>query len=247
VLARAASDLPATNGTAFKLTISREIKNGPPITLEFRGTAADGLGRLDIIGGTDAKNFPAGSYVLVSDTSGAATMVLTAEKTIRPMLSGARLGGLVELYTPRGQLSDVTVRLDDLGPGEAVDGHPTRRYRITSAFTLTVTIKGKAAPGRSHRVLELWQAQLPVRIPNPFAGLGGDDSTPDPLQELNAKVREVGMRLPGVTIRSQAKATLSAAGVAFTNQLVTTLVSEIRDAEVDKRTLEMPAGYAVQR
>ena len=233
---------PGETGT---LTISREIKGGPPITLEFRGTFADGAGRLDVVGGSDAAKFPPGAYILVSDTSGAALIVMPGEKLYGAMGAGARLGGIVEMYTPAGTITDLSVKIDSLGPGEAIDGRPTGRYRITSQFNLTISNNGGVqGVAVSKGVTDLWQADIHSKIPNPFLGLGGDPAPSDPLKELNAALRSVQKRLPGVTVKSETTATLSARGVAFTNQRVTTSLSNIRDTTVDLAKLAIPAGYS---
>src|ERR1700737_3962862 len=121
-------------GKVATLKVSREIAKGPPDTIKFRGTFVGGAGRLNIIGA--AEHFPPGAYILVSDTSGAALMVLPGEKAYWVMGAGARLGGIVEADTPEGTITDLTVTLDSLGPGEVIEGRPTRRYRLTSQFNL---------------------------------------------------------------------------------------------------------------
>lgn len=218
------------------LTVSREIKTGTPDTIKFRGIFAGGAGRLDLI--VAAEHFPPGAYILVSDTSGAALIVVPGDKAYQVMGAGARLGGIVEAYTPEGTVTNLTVRLDSLGPGEVIEGRPTRRYRITSQFNLT-TGEGVAV---SRSVTDLWQAELDSKIPNPFVGLGGDPSPTDPLQKLNAALRS--LHLPGVTIKSETAATLSTQGVVFTNQLSTMRLSDIRDTTVDDATLAVPVGFS---
>lgn len=224
-------------GKVATLTVSREIKRGPPDTIKFRGTFLGGAGRLDIIGA--AEHFPPGAYILVSDTSGAALIVLPGEKAYSVMGAGARLGGIVEAYTPEGTITDLTVKLDSLGPGEVIEGRPTRRYRLTSQFNLTIG-EGVAV---SRGVTDLWQAEIDSKIPNPFVGLGGDPSPADPLKKLNAALSSIHLQLPGVTVKSETAVTLSTRGVVFTNQLSTMRLSDIRDTTVDDATLAVPAGF----
>lgn len=224
-------------GKTGMLTVSREIKGGPPDTIKFRGTFVGGAGRLDIVGA--AEHFPPGAYILVSDTSGAALIVIPGEKAYSVMGAGARLGGIVEAYTPEGAITDLTVKIDSLGPGEVIDGRPTRRYRITSQFNLTMG-EGVAT---SRGVTDLWQAEIDSKIPNPFVGLGGDPSPADPLKKLNAALTSIKQQLPGVTVKSETAATLSTQGAVFTNQLSTMRLSDIRDTTVDDATLVVPAGF----
>lgn len=234
-------------GTAFTLRVARVIQNGAPITLEMRGIAAGGVARLDVTGGTDAASFPAGSYLLISDTTGAARLVDSLHKSVRSIGAGARLGGLVELHTPPGVVSDVTVAIDTLGAGEMIDGRATRRYRLTTRFSLTMTLgTGETGTAQSNSVTELWQAVGAERIPNPFVGLGGGETPDDFLAPLNRVLVETARRIPGVTLRSETQASLSARGIAFTGQQVSTRLSDLRPAVVDPASLQIPSGFTRQ-
>lgn len=239
---------PRQPATAFTLTIARVIQNGAPISVDFRGIAAGGMARLDVTGGTDAASFPTGSYLLVSDTSGAARLVDTIHKTVRSIGAGARLGGLVELHTPPGVVSDVMVTLDTLGAGEVIDGLTTRRYRLTTRFSLTLTFEtGESGAAQSTSVTDLWQADATERIPNPFVGLGGGATPDDFLAPLNRALVETGRRLPGLTLRSETHASLSARGITFTRERVSTRLSGLRPTLVDSASLLIPSGFTTVR
>lgn len=230
--------------TAFTLSIARVIQNGPPITVDFRGITAGGTARLEVTGGTDAAGFPAGTWLLISDTSGAARLVDTVHRTIRSIGAGARLGGIVELHTPPGVVSDVAVTLDTLGAGEVIEGRATRRYRVTTHFSLTMTSgTGKSGAAQSTSVTDLWQADGPERIPNPFVGLGGGETPDDFLAPLNRLLVETARGLPGLTLRSETHATLSARGVTITSQQVSTRLSGLRRAVADPASLQVPSGF----
>lgn len=235
---------PLQPGTAFTLSIERVIQNGQPITLDIRGITAGGVARLDVTGGTDTVGIPVGSYLLVSDTSGAARLVDTIHKTVRSIGAGARLGGLVELHTPPGVVSDVKVLVDTLGAGETIDGRATRRYRLSTQFSLSMILpNGESPVAQSSSVTDLWQAVGAERIPNPFLGLGGDETPNDFLAPLNRVLVETGRRIPGITLRSETQASLSAGGVAITVQRVNTRLSGVRPAMVDPASLRIPSGF----
>jgi hypothetical protein len=226
------------------LTISRVIQRGPPVTLDFRGMAVGGAARLDITGGSDAARMPAGSCVLISDTSGAARLVDSVHRRVHLLGAGARLGGLVELHIPPGRVSDVAVTLDTLGAGDVIEGHATRRYRITTCSALALTLReGRVATAQSSSVTALWHAEWGERIPNPFLGPGGDDTPGDFLAPLNRALVETGRRLSGVTLRRETHASLAARGIPFTQQDVTTQTSGLRPAVVDPITLRVPSEF----
>jgi hypothetical protein len=237
----------APAATAFALDITRVIQNGPPVTLDFRGISAGGVARLDVVGGSDAASFPAGGYLLVFDSSGAARLVDSIHRSVKVIGAGARLGGLVELHTPPGTVTEVVVTIDSLGPGEPLEGRATQRYRLTTSFSLALESGGQVVHAQSTSVTELWQDQAADRIPNPFIGLGGDAAPGDFLAPLNRVLAEKGHQLPGLTLRSETKASLSAGGVAFTRQRVTTRVSGVHSASGDHVGLQLPSGFTTMR
>ena len=100
---------------------------------------------------------------------------------------------------------------------------------------------------QSASVTELWQAEGSERIPNPFVGLGGDDTPCDCLAPLDRLLAETGRRLSGVTLRSQTHSSLSARGIAFTQEDVTTQTSGLRLVVVDPMTLQMPSQFTTMR
>ena len=95
-------------------------------------------------------------------------------------------------------LLDVTFKTEKLGAGESIDGRPTQRYRITTDYR--VLWGDQAFP--AHAVTEIWTAQLPTPIPNPFEPLiVSEQSTDGPLIEYALKLRAVRAQIEGTPIK----------------------------------------------
>jgi hypothetical protein len=237
----------APKSYACTLRIWRQDDGGPTATVDFRGSFAGGAGRFDIVGGSDSTNYPVGAYVLVADTTGAAWLVLPAEKAYSRMPTGVSLGGIVDPYLPPGSIAGAAVTVDNLGPGEIIDGYSTLHYRFTSVFNLKVLSDGHEETGRNRAVTDVWQIDLPATIPDPFLGLGGNRSDSNRFKSLDDKLSVAYPRLSGVTIRSTTTDDFSAAGVILAHTKVTTQLSNIREATVDKAILAIPPGYTLRR
>jgi hypothetical protein len=96
------------------------------------------------------------------------------------------------------ELLDVNFKLEKLGAGDPIDGHPTQHYRVTTDYR--VLWGDQTFP--AHAVTELWTAQLPAPIPNPFEPLiVADQSTDGPLIEYALKLRAIRAQIEGTPIK----------------------------------------------
>jgi hypothetical protein len=66
-------------------------------------------------------------------------------------LSAAMAGPMM----PKFDVSDVTSRTEDLGAGETILGFATRKYRISNAYTLSVSMMGQTQRMRNEQVTEV--------------------------------------------------------------------------------------------
>lgn len=66
----------------------------------------------------------------------------------KKMLEG--MGGSMVVDT-----SATSVGLDSLGPGPKIDGHPTLRYRLTSATRMTISMMGQAAVTSTRSTMDM--------------------------------------------------------------------------------------------
>ena len=96
------------------------------------------------------------------------------------------------------QLLNVAFKVEKLGAGEPMDGRPTQHLRITTDYR--VVWGDQTFP--AHGVTEVWTAQLPTNIPNPFEPLiVADQSVDGPLIEYALKLRAVRAQFEGTPIK----------------------------------------------
>jgi hypothetical protein len=107
-------------------------------------------------------------------------------------------GGVGQGFLGQLELLDVNFKLEKLGAGDPIDGHPTQHYRVTTDYR--VLWGDQTFP--AHAVTELWTAQLPAPIPNPFEPLiVADQSTDGPLIEYALKLRAIRAQIEGTPIK----------------------------------------------
>ena len=161
------------------------------------------------------------------------------------------------------QIRDVLFAIEKLGAGEAVEGRPTQRYRITADYR--VVWGGQSVD--AHAVTEYVTAQLPVAIPNPFEPLPYIENVTDgPMLEYILKLIRIRNQVEGVPIKVTTSTTFKGvdqvtgfplgggrgrggggggdAVMPSTLTVVqTTSITSIKEADVDAATLEIPAGF----
>ncbi|MEO7086570.1 MAG: hypothetical protein ABI442_07035 [Gemmatimonadaceae bacterium] len=165
---------------------------------------------------------------------------------------GAR-GGLGQGFINQIQLLDVGFKIEKLGAGDAFEGRPTEKYRITSDYRVVWADQNFPA----HAVTEIVTTKLSTLIPNPFEPLiVADQSTDGPLIEYALKLRAVRSQVEGTPIKVVTTTTFSdirdilglqqyTAGDPTINTLhvvQTTQITNISAADVDPKLVMVPDG-----
>ena len=119
---------------------------------------------------------------------------------------GRGRGGLGQGFLNQLQLLEVNFKLEKLGAGDAIEGHQTQHYKITTDYRV---VWGDQ-PFPAHAVTEVWTTDLPTQIPNPFEPLiVADQSTDGPLIEYALKLRAIRAQLEGTPIKVVTTTTFS--------------------------------------
>ena len=115
-------------------------------------------------------------------------------------------GGIGQGFLSQIELLDVNFKLEKLGAGDQIDGRATQHYRVTTDYR--VLWGDQTFP--AHAVTELWTAQLPSPIPNPFEPLiVADQSTDGPLIEYALKLRAIRAQIEGTPVKVTTNTSLS--------------------------------------
>ncbi len=150
------------SGKGFRLTMSGTSERaaapgapaaaGTPTATTTTMRVLDGKARIDFARGA-APGLAEGGWMLVEPDGGRMSIVDPAAKRVMVMDS---LGNLAGMGGMGGMMQmtvrDTSSRVEDLGAGETILGFATRKYRITTAYTMEMSMMGRAIPMRTEQV-----------------------------------------------------------------------------------------------
>jgi hypothetical protein len=249
----AAQNAGKTLALDFKQTVA--VQGAPDtgvIVGHVLGTAAKM--RLDItMKGSHAQVSPLADSsitMLVSD-SGKTIVYLDRQKNqylrVRPaeMIAQAQqMGGM------KMDFSKTEAKVDNLGAGPTILGHPTSHYRVATGMTMTISAMGQQQTVQISSTSETYYATDLKADLNPFASLSGGDMANmfgTTNKEFADKMKAAQAQLPkGVPLRASNSNTLIAQGqTRVTNSQAE--VTAVKWVDSDPKSFEIPAAYtAVQ-
>ena len=231
----------------FRTTIA--IK-GQPDTAIMSGHAigSSDKTRLDIKGkASTVSPLRSDSVSMIVSDSGNTITYLDAKKNeylrVRPsdMVNQAReMGGM------KMDFSDTEAKVDSLGAGPAILGHPTRHYRIATGMTMTINIMGQQQTVKISSTTDSYYATDINGALNPFSSLSGSDMA-NMFGSGNAdfaqKLKVAQAKLPkGTPLRATSSATIVAQG----QTRVTTTSAEVTSIQwvnSDPKAFQVPSTY----
>lgn len=225
-----------------------------PNTMQVRVLGS--LGRIDYQ--KPQPGMTAGTYLLLQADSARVTMVSPREKTATVMPIGGILSVLGAALGSSGlmkaEFSDISVESSEVGPGEAILGHPTQRFNVLQSYVARISVMGMRREMKTRATMEVWVAtDIPAaearaleefgrNLLSAFGGMGGFGG--DGMRELQ---EELARKLPaGVQLR-QITTTISEQGNRRDSTVTTSEVTEFTRGPLDPALFEVPAGYRVER
>lgn len=232
----------------FRATVSVQ---GQPDTSVIIGHAVGNSDKMRL----DIKGSPSQRSTLTSDS--VVTMVVTdSGKTItfldskqgqyfqvRPaeMVSQAQQLGAMKM-----EFSGTQAKVDSLGAGPSILGHPTTHYRVTTGMTMTVNAMGQQQVIKFSSVADNYYATDLTGSLNPFSSVTSGDMA-SMFASSNAdfakQLKEVRAKLPkGTQLRALNSATIVAQGMTR----VTTSLAEVTGLQwvnSDPKAFDVPASY----
>ena len=206
--------------------------------------------RLDLsMKGASAKVTPiADSAVsMIVTDSGKTITYLDAKKSqflrVRPaemVAQAQQMGGM------KMDFSETTAKVDSLGAGPAILGHPTSHYRVTTGMTMTISAMGQQQTVKIASSNDAYYATDIKGFLNPFTTLTGGDMSAifgTTNKDFGDKMKAVQQKLPkGTPLRAQSSATIVAQGqTRVTNSAAE--VTGIQWVDTNPKTFEVPANY----
>lgn len=206
--------------------------------------------RLDLsMKGASAKVTPiADSTVsMIVTDSGKTITYLDVKKSqflrVRPaemVAQAQQMGGM------KMDFSETTAKVDSLGAGPAILGHPTSHYRVTTGMTMTISAMGQQQTVKIASSNDAYYATDIRGFLNPFTTLTGGDMSAifgTTNKDFGDKMRAVQQKLPkGTPLRAVSTATIVAQGqTRITNSEAE--VTGIQWVDITPKTFEVPSNY----
>jgi len=243
------------SGVEFDVKTVMSVSGGMSATLAGMTPGYSGhafaLGRhlrIDIVEGAVAPLADKGDYMLFDSTG--ITVVRPSKKEFVPV-SLDFPNKVIEQMQALGMsitLGDMAFKFDTLPGIDTVAGYPTRHYRQTVGYTITLDGMGVSQQMKSQATNEYWMATVPGLL-NPLqqaSQLGGGSQNMSALpqfKELAMKVDSVSRRLTGTAVRVRATTSSDAAGAGNVGLDMTSEMLNVKRAPVADSLFVVPSDY----
>lgn len=149
-------------------------------------------------------------------------------------------------------VTDMKTNVEDLGAGDVIETRPTRHYRITVDYGFK--LYGQPRQGKMTR--EIWTIEFAQHVVNPFdaATVSGDSGT---MADVNRRVIAEAKKFSGVPVKVITTTTIPVSVIGgdsvdvttpgaipqTANIVQTTLITALKDGDIDEADLKVPADY----
>jgi hypothetical protein len=142
--------------------------------------------------------------------------------------------------------SDTEAKVDNLGAGPTILGHPTSHYRVATAMTMKISAMGQEQTVKVSSTTDTYYATDLKADLNPFASLNGGDMANmfgTTNKEFADKMKAAQAKLPkGTPLRAVSSSSLTSQGqTRVTNSQAE--VTAVQWVPHDPKTYEVPATY----
>lgn len=142
--------------------------------------------------------------------------------------------------------SGTEAKVDNLGPGPSILGHPTRHYRMQIGMTMTISMMGQQESVRIASTTDSYYATDIATAFNPFASLGGTDMMSmfgSRNRDFATKMDAAQKKLPrSPPLRSSTVSAITT-GNETKRTKTSTEVTSIRWVNADPKIFEIPSNY----
>jgi hypothetical protein len=192
-----------------------------------------------------------GQISMILSDSGKTVTYLDSRKNeylrVRPsdMLVQAQQVGGVKM-----NISGTSAKVDNLGAGPTILGHPTSHYRVESGMTMSISAMGQDQSVKISSKSDYYYANDIKGVINPFSSLNGSDMAAmlgATNKDFADKMKAMQDKLPkGTPLRATSTSTMVAQGMTrVTNTQAE--VTSVQWVDANPRLFEVPSAYtAVQ-
>jgi hypothetical protein len=190
----------------------------------------------------------AGTYMISSAAKGTVTSVDPAKHQYT-VIDIAEWGkAATDLQSAMGgiaktEIADVKVAVEDLGPGEPLDGYATYKYRLTQSFTMNITMMGRTISSPSQSTTDLWVAPQLDGIMDPSSRPTFGAPT-GPMAELAKQmITAYGKMRKGLMLKRVTTVEGGTGDHKHTTTMTTT-ITNVKKSPISASVFEVPSGYA---
>jgi hypothetical protein len=211
-------------------------------------TVAGSRGRLDILEGGLQPLFSKGDYLLYDSTG--ITIVRPASQEYIPLSAGLNNSKIFEQMQAAGvsmSVADIKVSMDSVPGTDSVAGYPTRHFRMTLAFTMSIDASFMQQRFATESITDYWVANVPGLPTNPLLRVNAIGSSPAPMgafKDISTKVDSMAARMGNAAaLKTKTVSHLIQGPGANMTTEQTSEVTNVQRAPVDEASLVVPAGY----
>jgi len=184
--------------------------------------------------------------MIVSDSGRTITYLDAKNSQYMSFQPGAMLADAQAMGGVKMVFSDTDAKVESLGAGSKILGHPTARYRVGTKLTMSITGMGRT---QTVKIVSTTEYHYPTDIKsamNPFASIAGTDMVGvfgTSNKEFAAKLKAAESRLPKAPpLRTSTTATITTDGMTRVTRS-NTEVTSVQWVNADPKVFEIPAGY----
>ena len=184
--------------------------------------------------------------MIVSDSGRTITYLDAKNSQYMSFRPGAMLADAQAMGGVKMVFSDTDAKVESLGAGPKILGHPTSRYRVGTKLTMSITGMGQT---QTVKIVSTTDYYYPTDIRgtmNPFASITGTDMVGvfgTSNREFAAKLKAAESKLPKAPpLRTSTTSTITTDGTSRVTKS-NTEVTSVQWVNADPKVFEIPAGY----
>jgi hypothetical protein len=234
--------VPLVAGVTYDFSSVTTGKGGT----EMSGKAAieDGNSRMEFVKG-DGILIPHGSIVVSNDAGKTLVVMNPKKKTyyelpLEGMMQGAAaamkgMGGMMQM-----NISNESVDVKQEGAGGDIEGYPTTKYTVTTAYDMSMKIMGMKNESKIKMVSEIWSTE---KLPVEYMTFVQQKGFKTGMEELDRLIAKQSAAMKGFPLKQVMTTTTTAANGKSQTNTTTLTVTNIKKASVADDQFEVPAGY----
>jgi hypothetical protein len=189
---------------------------------------------------------PGGEVSMILSDSGKTVTYLDSKVShylrVRPadMLAQAQKTGVTMGF------SETEAKVDNLGAGPSILGHPTSHYRVGTGMTMTINAMGQEQVVKISATADYYYANDIPGVVNPFATLNGGDMAAmfgSSNKEFADKMKAMQAKLPNNTpLRASSTSSMTSQGMTRTTSTMGEVTS-VQWVDANPKLFEVPSTY----